>query len=89
MLWIRCPVNVLRLVAVPASHISLNLLLFTPLPRLGGLVLGMDPVEPPGASTWYIIELAAKDTIIETTAWHNFEVSLVVIEHLILDVVLP
>jgi hypothetical protein len=89
MLWIRCPANILRLVAVPASHIPLNPLLLFPPPRLEGLVLRMDPVEPPGAFTWRVIEPTAKDTTIETTTEHDFEVSLVTVKHLISDVVLP
>jgi hypothetical protein len=67
MLWIRYPANVLRLVAVPACHIPLDLVLLFPLPRLEGFVLGMDLVESPGAFTWRVIKLAAKDTTIETT----------------------
>lgn len=68
MLGIRCPAEVLRLVAVLVGHIPLDLLLLFPLPRLEGFVLGMDPVEPPGAFTWRVIKLAAKETIIETAA---------------------
>jgi hypothetical protein len=68
MLWIRRPADVLRLVVVLASHIPLNPLLLFPLPHLEGFVLGMDPVEPPGASTWCMIEPTAKDVTIETTA---------------------
>jgi hypothetical protein len=58
----------LQLIAVLASHILLNLLLLFPLPHLKGFVLGMDLVEPLGASTWCIIELIAKDATIETIA---------------------
>jgi hypothetical protein len=68
MLWIRCPANVLRLVAVPACYILLDLVLLFPLPRLEGFVLGMDPVESPGVFTWRVIKLAAKNTTIETIA---------------------
>jgi len=89
ILWIRCPANVLRLVAVLASHIPLNPLLLFPLPRLVRLVLRMDPMEPPRASTWCVTKRTAKHTTIETTAQHDFEISLVAIERLISDVVLP
>jgi hypothetical protein len=68
MLWIRCPANILRLVAVLACHIPLDLVLLFPLPCLEGFVLGIDLVESPGVFIWRVIKLAAKDTIIETTA---------------------
>jgi hypothetical protein len=68
MLWIRRPANVLRLVAILARHIPLDLVLLFPLSLLEGFVLGMDPVESPGAFTWRVIKPAAKDTTIETTA---------------------
>jgi hypothetical protein len=51
MLWICCPANILRLVAVPACYIPLDLVLLFPLPRLEGFVLSMDLVESPGAFT--------------------------------------
>jgi hypothetical protein len=68
MLWVRCPANILRLVTVPACHIPLDPVLLFPLPPLKGFVLGIDPMESPGAFTWRMIKLAAKDTTIETTA---------------------
>jgi hypothetical protein len=68
MVWIRRPADILRLVAVPAGHIPLDPLLLFPLPRLEGFVLRIDLVEPPGAFTWCVIKLAAKETIIETAA---------------------
>jgi hypothetical protein len=68
MLRIRRPADVLRLVAVPTCHIPLNLLLLFLPPCLEGLVLRMDPVEPPGAFTWPVIKLAALNSIIETYA---------------------
>jgi hypothetical protein len=67
VLWIRRPAEVLRLVAVPAYHIPLDPVLLFPPPRLEGVILGMDPVESPGAFG-RVIKLAAKDTTIETTA---------------------
>jgi hypothetical protein len=68
MFWIRCPANILRLVVVPAYYIPLDPVLLFPFPRLEGFVLGMDPMESPGAFTWRVIKLAAKDTTIKTTA---------------------
>ena len=68
MLGIRCPADVLRLVAVPARHIPLDLLLLFPLPRLERFVLRIDLVEPPGAFPWCVIKLAAKEATIETAA---------------------
>ena len=67
VLGICYPADVLRLVAVLIGHIPLNPLLFLSLTRLVRLVLRVDPVEPPGASTRYVIKLTAKDTIVEIT----------------------
>jgi hypothetical protein len=88
MLWIGCPADVLRLVAVPTGHIPLNPLLFLPLARLVRLILRVDPVEPPRASPRGVVELTAEKTTVETTAQHDFKIPLIAIEHLISDVVL-
>jgi hypothetical protein len=68
MLGVYYLVEVLRLVAVLTSHIPLNPLLLFPPPRLKGVVLSVDLVEPLGASTWHVIEPTAKETAIETIA---------------------
>jgi hypothetical protein len=68
MLRIRRPVDVLWLVVVLICYILLNLLLLFLPPRLEGLVLRMDLVEPLGAFTWRVIKLTALNSIIETYA---------------------
>ena len=89
MLRIRCPTDVLQLVAVPTSHIPLNPVLVLPLPRLVGFILGIDPVEPPGAFTGCVLKAAAFDPAVEAAADHSLEVSLIAVKHLVPRVVLP
>jgi hypothetical protein len=59
MLRVGSAANVLRLITFPASNIPLNPLFPLSLPRLVSLVLGMDPIEPPGAFLRHVIESAA------------------------------
>ena len=89
MLRIRCPTDILWLIALPASHIPLNPVLVLPFPRLVGFILGIDPVEPPGALTGCVLKAAAFDPIIEAAADYSLEVSLIAIKHLVPRVVLP
>jgi hypothetical protein len=89
MLRIRCLTDILWLIAFPTSHIPLNLVLVLPFPRLIGLVLGIDLVEPPGALIGCVVKAAAFDPIVEAAANHSLEVSLIAVKHLVPRVVLP
>ena len=89
MLGICYPADVLRLVAVPTSHVPLNLVLALPLPRLVGLILSLDLVEPPGALPGCVLEAAAFDPVVEAAAGQSLKVSLIAVKHLVPHVVLP
>jgi hypothetical protein len=89
MLRIRCPADILWLIAVPTSHIPLNPVLVLPFPRLVGFILGIDPVEPPGVLSGCVLKAAAFDPAVEAAADHSLEISLITIKHLVPRIVLP
>ena len=89
MLRIRCLADVLRLIAVPTSHMPLNPVLALPLLRLVGFILGIDTVEPPGALTGGMLKAAAFDPAVEAAADYSLEVPLIAVKHLVPYVVLP
>jgi hypothetical protein len=88
MLRIRCPIDILWLIAVPTSYIPLNLVLVFPLPRLVGFILGVDPIKPPGVFTGYVRKAAAFDPIVKTTADYSLEVFLIAVKYLVPRVIL-
>lgn len=89
MLRIRCPANVLWLIAVLISHISLNLVLVFPFPRLVSFILGIDLVKPPGALSGYVLKATAFDLAVKAAADHSLEIFLIAIKHLVPRIVLP
>jgi hypothetical protein len=89
MLRIRCPTDILWLIAVPTSHIPLDLVLVLPFPRLVGFILGIDPVEPPGALTSGVLKAAAVNPAVEAAADHSLKISLIAVKHLVPRIVLP
>lgn len=64
MLGIRDTADILRLVALPARHIPLNPVLVFSFPRLVSLLLGLDPVESPGAFAGCMVKSAALDSAV-------------------------
>jgi hypothetical protein len=82
-------INILWLIAFLISYIPLNLVLILSFPRLIGLVLSINLIEPPGALIGYIVKVIAFDPIIEIAINYSLEVSLIAIKHLVPRVVLP
>jgi hypothetical protein len=76
------------LIVFLTSYISLNLVLVLFFPRLIGLVLNINLVEPPRALIGYIVKAAAFDSIIETAVNHSLEVFLIVVKYLVPRIVL-
>jgi hypothetical protein len=81
--------DILWLIAFLTSHIPLNLVLVLPFPRLVGLILGVDLVEPLGALAGGVVKAAAFDPIVEAAADHSLEVSFIAVKHLVPRIVLP
>jgi hypothetical protein len=88
MLRIHYLIDILWLIAFLTSYISLNLVLILPFPRLIGLVLSINLVEPPGALIGYVIKAAAFDPTVEAAANYSLEVSLIAVKHLVPRIVL-
>jgi hypothetical protein len=76
------------LIAFLTSYIPLNLVLVLFFPRLIGLVLNIDLVEPLGALIGCVVKAAAFDPIIKTAVNHSLKVSLIAVKHLVLYIVL-
>jgi hypothetical protein len=89
MLRIRCSIDILWLIALPANYIPLNLVFVFPFPRLVGFILGVDPVEPPVVFTGGVLKAAAFDPAIKAAANYSLEVSLIAVKYLVPRVVLP
>jgi hypothetical protein len=82
-------INILWLIVFLTSYIPLNLVLVLPFPRLVGLILSVNLVEPLGALVGGVVKAAAFDLIIEAAADHSLKVSFIAIKHLVLYIVLP
>jgi hypothetical protein len=66
----------------------LNLILILPFPRLIGLILNINLVEPPGALIGYVVKAIAFDPIIKAAINYSLKVSLIAVKHLVLYIVL-
>jgi hypothetical protein len=81
--------EVLRLVALPVGYVRLDPLLALALACSVSLVLSTDPVETAGVAIRSVIKLTTLYAVREARASYRFQVLLIAIKYLVLDVVLP
>jgi hypothetical protein len=82
-------IDILWLIVFLISYIPLNLVLVLPFPRLIGLILSVNLVEPLRALVSSVVKAAAFNLIIEAAADYSLKVSFIAIKHLVLYIVLP